>query len=63
MRDQRGGGRGNPNISPAVSSFNSNTNIRDRGEEEKMIQRREHRKAVHTSPISNPSGRQMRTGR
>lgn len=28
MRDQKGGGMGNPNLSSAVSSFNSNVNTR-----------------------------------
>lgn len=67
MRDQRGRGGGNPNLSPAVSSFNSNTNIRDGGkgveEEEKTIHREECEKAVHSSTISNLPGRQMEISR
>lgn len=41
---------GNPNISPIVSSFNTNKNIRNGGkgseEEDNMIDRKEHEKAV-----------------
>lgn len=44
-RDQRGRGEGNPNLSSAMSSFNSNTDVRDgregAEEEGKKIHRKE----------------------
>jgi len=63
MRDQRGRGGRNPDLSPTVSSFNSNTNIGDGGRGQRKRRKRYTEKNVKTlyipSTISNLPGRQM----